>query len=404
MPAYNSTALYDGSASADTYDGGVISGALSLMVAGANVTPELLHGSLRVRMATHGNSLGTLDARLTGPARLPVVEDSADLYLGTVHRYRGTVRATSTEALTRPGTDHLFASLSAQDAGPSQAAPTAAPWDLSDTPNGSTTHGYAKVSRATRTTEGGSPQTTYVVTTRESGLWAGMNVELTAAVYGLSAVELTIREVGVSWPQANAPEYQLTLGDPLVSLAQLVTNPNLAPGTITATEISDGAISTPKLAADAVIAKVANVGGTVQIDQAGIAITGGAMSVTNAGGTVIIDGQSDMFRIRATGTLATSSFSNPANPGSQVSVTVATGLGYRPVVLVMRESNAATEAHALPDLVIGNDGIVLDWYNFWVEAAADSSTKIQIVAASARGSGTTAARTFRYYILEQEAI
>lgn len=263
------------------YNGIALGPAATLIVAGADVTGELARNSLRVRQATHGNSLGTLDARLNDPARLPVTEDTVDLYVGLVRRYRGAVRATNAEAWTRPAGDYLFANFGAQDDGPDGVLPTTAPFDLSDTPNGTTTHGYQGISRATRTTEGGSPLTTYAVTTRETGLWAGQNVELTSAVYGLSAQEFTIREVSVSWPQPNAPTYQLVLGDPLVRLQQLVTEPNLPDDYITETHISDGAISTPKLAAEAVIARVANIGGTVVIGPDGIAMSAGQIGVSD---------------------------------------------------------------------------------------------------------------------------
>jgi len=60
--------------------------------------------------------------------------------------------------------------------------------------------------------------------------------------------------------------------------------------------------------------------GTVIIDDNGIQVTGGRISVTNPGGTVIIDGNSDMFRILATGTQ-----SKATNTGD-VQVTVNTAL------------------------------------------------------------------------------
>lgn len=55
-----------------------------------------------------------------------------------------------------------------------------------------------------------------------------------------------------------------------------------------------------------------NAAGSVVIDQTGIAITNGKLTVTNPGSTVIIDGTSNMFKIASTGT---------------TSLTVATGAG-----------------------------------------------------------------------------
>lgn len=86
----------------------------------------------------------------------------------------------------------------------------------------------------------------------------------------------------------------------------------IADDSITTTKIADDSITTPKLvalaittaklAANAVIAYVLNVGSTVQIDADGILVTGGAITVQNSGATVIIDGESDILRVAASGT------------------------------------------------------------------------------------------------------
>jgi hypothetical protein len=404
---YNSTDTYDGD-STRLYDGATISGIASLIVAGVNVTAELARGSLRVRQAIHGNSLGTLDARLNGPARLPVTEDGATLYIGTAHRFEGTVRATTVEAMTRPGTDYLTAGLSAQDAGPAAELPTAAPWNLSDTPNGTTTHGYRSLTRSTRTTEGGSPQTTYTAVVKEAGLWVNQNIEVTHAAYGLSAVEFTIREVSLSWPIAGQPEYTLTLGDPLVSMAQLVRAPNLTPGSITETEISDGAISTPKLAATAVIANVVNVSNTVRINSQGIRVTGGAITVENAGGTVVIDGSSDHFRIVASGSFSlTGCNGTAAQCQATTNATINTGLTTVPVHIGSMDAGDGT-SRMLPRIAtnatVAGGGGVTDQYAYRTEVVSGAQTKITLswFAQDVNRSGTTL--DFRYYILAQQAI
>lgn len=265
------------------------------------------------------------------------------------------------------------------------------------------TYGYGRLRKLTRTTEGGSPVTTYTATYRADGLWANMNVELTSSILGLSALELTIKDATVKWPTRNAPEYTFEIGEPLVHLAQLVTDAVVPPaGSITETQISDGAISTPKLAANAVIANLVNVAGHVVISDTGVAIGNGALSVTNPGGTVIIDGEHDMFRILATGTLSSVLFAAPGNPGSQVSATVTTGLSYKPIVLVYMESNAGAEAHLLPRITVNNAGVLLDWFTCWAEQSG-GDTKVQVTVSSTRVGGLPA-YTFRYYILEQAAI
>jgi hypothetical protein len=340
-------ALYDDAArlyddATILYDGLTLGTPITLIVAEADVTDYLAVQSLSVRTATHGNSLGTLDAKLNDPPALPAVEDPVDLYVGLERRYRGTLKATTINEF-RGG--HLFASFSAQDSGPDEGAiPTAAPFGLSDDPDGSATKGYETLTAMSRTTEGGSPKTTYQAVVRDTGLWSGQNVEVTSANYGLTAEEFTIVEVGARWPNRDAPEYTVTLGDPLVTLAQVVTEHEIPDGAITETKISDGAISTPKLAANAVtaakveagaidtahlaatatISRVSNDGAEVVIDGSGIAVTSGAISVTNGSGTVIIDGTSNMFKIAAEGTQSRSS-----NSGDDLitSSTTLTGLG-----------------------------------------------------------------------------
>ena len=70
---------------------------------------------------------------------------------------------------------------------------------------------------------------------------------------------------------------------------------------------ADHSVGTDTLTVDAVIANVANIGGDVVIDSAGVAITGGKLSVTNGSSVVIIDGTSTMFKVGATGTLTIAS-------------------------------------------------------------------------------------------------
>ncbi len=85
---------------------------------------------------------------------------------------------------------------------------------------------------------------------------------------------------------------------------------------------ADRSVGTDTLTVDAVIANVANIGGTVQIDSTGERITGGKLTVTNPSGTVIIDGTSAMFRIAASGTI-----SNTQNDSEGTISTTITALG-----------------------------------------------------------------------------
>jgi len=64
--------------------------------------------------------------------------------------------------------------------------------------------------------------------------------------------------------------------------------------------------------------------GNVNIDSSGITISSGGLTVTNPDGDVIIDGESDMFKIHQTGTVSVSAGG---------SISVHHGLGYAPAFL-----------------------------------------------------------------------
>lgn len=317
-----------------TYNGIELNAGLTLVVNGVDVTAELAVRSLGIHVAAHGNSRGTLDAKLNDPVADPVTEQTVAAYAGARRLFDGLVRTVDLDE-HNPGAHH-FAKFSAQDAGPDLGIPSAAPFGLSDNPNGSTTMGYRRLRKMTRTTEGGAVKTTYTVTYIGDGLWSNMNLPLTSVILGLSAEELTIVDAQVKWPTSDTPEYAFELGEATVKLAQLVEEVTaIAPGSITQTEISDGAISTPKLAANAVttekldaaavISKLINVGDTVEIDELGIRVTDGLITVTDEFGTVIIDG-SNMFKIAATGTVT-----NPGNANADTVVdTTLTALGALP--------------------------------------------------------------------------
>jgi hypothetical protein len=127
---------------------------------------------------------------------------------------------------------------------------------------------------------------------------------------------------------------------------------------------------------------------------------GYGLQVVNGADVTIIDGTSDIFSIVASGTTNSVSFSNPANPGSTVTVTVATGFTFQPVHHVWVQ---AAQAHATPIQVLDNSGTALDWFRAYVDAVAPDATSINVAVASSRPSGTTNAYTFAWYILRQIA-
>lgn len=69
-----------------------------------------------------------------------------------------------------------------------------------------------------------------------------------------------------------------------------VDGADIVANSVTAGQIAAGAIGTTELAADAVIANVANVGGTVTIDDTGITITDGALTFLDDSGQTVLTG------------------------------------------------------------------------------------------------------------------
>ena len=86
---------------------------------------------------------------------------------------------------------------------------------------------------------------------------------------------------------------------------------------------------------------------TVRIDTTGIAVTGGKITVTNPGGTVVIDGSSNMFKIQASGSQSLAVASTTTWRTDSVTVTLS-GLGALstiPAILTMMgASNSATDS------------------------------------------------------------
>lgn len=77
---------------------------------------------------------------------------------------------------------------------------------------------------------------------------------------------------------------------------------------------------------------LANAPATVVIDDTGLAITNGKLTVTNPGGTVIIDGTSNMFKIAATATSVGADW--PPVGTTWTSSAVLSGTGSAPAALL----------------------------------------------------------------------
>jgi len=149
--------------------------------------------------------------------------------------------------------------------------------------------------------------------------------------------------------------------------------------------------------------------GNTLIDNGGVTVTGGAITVKNAGGTVIIDGTSDIFKIAATGT---QSLTGPNGSGSgggsaSVGVTIATGLTVRPahIGFMLVGSFAYPLTYTLFDNSNGypSSGLVTDVWTQTTTVSGGSSTDVEERWAT-RLNRTASTYSFRYYILAEAAI
>lgn len=259
--------------------------------------------SLRTRQASSGTS--SLDLTLIDPVVLPAVDDVVEILDGMTVLWSGVATVVKVDDFY---TKALFVSVTASNDDVASIDP--APFGLSDDPDGATTFGYSDLS-TTESSESDGIHTTATLQTRTAGLLAGMVVAVTNALHGWAAEEFSINELTTEYQIEGQILYRLALGDPKVKLsAWLATAAEDAVLPITETKIADGAISTPKLQAnavttnelaagavttakldaDAVIANVINVGATVTIDDDGILITDGVLTLRDIFGDNVLEG------------------------------------------------------------------------------------------------------------------
>lgn len=142
----------------------------------------------------------------------------------------------------------------------------------------------------------------------------------------------------------------------------------------------------------------------VIIDKDGITVIEGAITVTNAGATVIIDGSSNMFKIASTGTR---SFAGPnGSPAETTStVDVATGFDYTPAFQVYLTNSAGVQGSAwhTGHADVGATALFTQWRYAEASYLATNQTRMRFFWF---GFGDYSAVTsyFRYYILQEAGI
>ncbi len=166
------------------------------------------------------SKFNTLDLVLVDPAYPPLVGDYVTQSDPDWHG--NIVRVEITDVVEKGA--HVLHSVSAVNS--DVAATATAPYNLSDSPNLSTTFGYRQLSTQTILNADGSQETTGRCTVFRSGLRAGQTITVTSVNHGMSAKSFTITQVTVRWPTKEAnPTWDLEFGDSTKTFNEFLPNP-----------------------------------------------------------------------------------------------------------------------------------------------------------------------------------
>lgn len=151
---------------------------------------------------------------------------------------------------------------------------------------------------------------------------------------------------------------------------------------------------------------------TVTIDADGVTIEDGALTVVNPGGTVIIDGSSNMFKIAATGTLSVTGPNGSGAGGGTAnnSATISTGLTAAPVSVWHLQDTTGFPGYAmaLPYVTFDNSngfpssGLVTDRYLGGAKVVNTNETQVTATWSS-RLNRSASSLTWRYYLMKETA-
>jgi hypothetical protein len=145
---------------------------------------------------------------------------------------------------------------------------------------------------------------------------------------------------------------------------------------------------------------------SVAVGGAGLFITDGGLTVTNAGSTVIIDGTSDMFKIVATGT-QTVNYPNGTWSGTYVGVTLtALGAGYTSPPANHSNSlfNGDNGTHGDGMFGIGASGMFGHQYTSVAVVSGYLEARLHAYSDSFNWGANGGVASSRYYILKEAGI
>jgi hypothetical protein len=204
----------------------------------------------KVKFASLTVKLNTMDCVLEDPTTVPALGDAVTM---TNPTWTGTVTQVEQADIVDRATGHRDVKITATNT--VAATASAAPFNLSDVPNNSTTYGYRSLRVGTTQNTDGTTTAKGSCIINQQGLWPAMTFLLTSANLGQSAVNYSVQNVTVTWPgNQNTPEYAIEFGDPIVTMSVWVNSSAAGVLPITTTKITDGAVTTPKVAAGAITA------------------------------------------------------------------------------------------------------------------------------------------------------
>lgn len=151
--------------------------------------------------------------------------------------------------------------------------------------------------------------------------------------------------------------------------------------------------------------RVVNAKATVVIDSTGIAVLNGKITVTNPGGTVIIDGTSNIFKIAANGS---QSCTIPDTLYGTSATTTLSGLTYSAVPLVVFH-HSLTGSAMLGNIGsnvsswTGGSGGVTDLIRAWGEVSGFGSGHPTLKIYAQRNTNTGTLTRYQYYYCLVEA-
>lgn len=221
--------------------------ALALTIAGVDRISSLRWGTLKLKVTADG-AQGILDCQLVNFK--PNDDDTVVLTDGATTYYDGNVRSIDIQEF-KSGT--YFTTISCQDDATLPGVPGTAAFNLSDTPNFTTTFPYKDLSYKQLSARGSSYsslETSGTISTYQPGLLVNTNIQITSANAGLSATTFHIKEIATQWENDTTPLFTLSFGDSPVRLVDTIISQITGEALDTSSDLAQALVGHTHVVAD----------------------------------------------------------------------------------------------------------------------------------------------------------